>query len=90
MKKIDWKKQAVKSLKIALAAAIAIAVAGELGLKYSATAGIITVLSIGNTKRETLKTAVERGLAFLCALLLAAGCFGVFGYTLPGFSEICS
>ena len=86
MKKIDWKKQAVKSLKIALAAAIAIAVAGELGLKYSATAGIITVLSIGNTKRETLKTAVERGLAFLCALLLAAGCFGVFGYTLPGFT----
>lgn len=86
MKKIDWKKQAVKSLKIALAAAIAIAVAGELGLKYSATAGIITVLSIGNTKRETLKTAVERGLAFLCALLLAAGCFGVIGYTLPGFT----
>ncbi len=86
MKKIDWKKQAVKSLKIALAAAIAIAVAGELGLKYSATAGIITVLSIGNTKRETLKTAVERGLAFLCALLLAAGCFGVFGYSLPGFT----
>ena len=86
MKKIDWKKQAVKSLKIALAAAIAIAVAGELGLKYSATAGIITVLSIGNTKRETLKTAVERGLAFLCSLLLAAGCFGVFGYTLPGFT----
>ena len=83
MKKIDWKKQAVKSLKIALAAAIAIAVAGELGLKYSATAGIITVLSIGNTKRETLKTAVERGLAFLCALLLAAGCFG---YSLPGFT----
>lgn len=86
MKKIDWKKQAVKSLKIALAAAIAIAISGELGLKYSATAGIITVLSIGNTKRETLKTAVERGLAFLCALLLAAGCFGVFGYTLPGFT----
>ena len=86
MKKIDWKKQAVKSLKIALAAAIAIAISGELGLKYSATAGIITVLSIGNTKRETLKTAVERGLAFLCALLLAAGCFGVFGYSLPGFT----
>ena len=86
MKKIDWKKQAAKSVKIAVAAAIAIAAAGELGLKYSATAGIITVLSIGNTKRETLKTAVERGLAFLCALLLAAGCFGIFGYTLPGFT----
>lgn len=86
MEKIDWKKQVAKSVKIAVAAAISIAVAGELGLKYSATAGINTVLSIGNTKRETLKTAAERGLAFLCALLLAAGCFGVFGYTLPGFT----
>lgn len=86
MEKIDWKKQVAKSVKISVAAAISIAVAGELGLKYSATAGIITVLSIGNTKRETLKTAAERGLAFLCALLLAAGCFGVFGYTLPGFT----
>lgn len=37
-------------------------------------------------QERDLKTAVERGLAFLCALLLAAGCFGVFGYTLPGFT----
>lgn len=86
MKKIDWKKQVAKSVKIAVAAAISIAAAGELGLKYSATAGIITVLSIGNTKRETLRTAAERGLAFLCALLLAAVCFGLLGYTLPGFA----
>ncbi len=60
----NMKPGAVKSLKIALAALAAIAIAGELGLKYSATAGIITVLSIQNTKRETLKSARNRALAF--------------------------
>lgn len=82
----NWKEQMLKSLKIAVAAVIAIALAGELGLKYSATAGIITVLSIGNTKRETFRSAVNRGMAFLCALLLAAGCFSLLDYTLWAFA----
>lgn len=86
MEKINWKPQIISSIKIAGAAAVSIALAGELGLKYSATAGIITVLSIGSTKRETLKTAGRRGLAFCCALLLAAACYGVLGYTLWAFA----
>ena len=53
-KQKQWKTQFVKSLKIAAAAVASIAIAGELGLQYSATAGIITVLSIQNTKRETV------------------------------------
>ena len=81
----NWKPRLIKSLKIAIAAVAAIAVAGELGLKYSATAGIITVLSIQNTKKETLRSARNRGFAFLCALLLAGGCFGVLGFTLWAF-----
>ena len=43
------------------------------------------MLTIGNTKRETLKTAARRGLAFVCALLLGAVCFWLFGYTLWAF-----
>lgn len=76
----------VKSIKIALAALLSIAIAGELGLKYSATAGIITILSIQNTKKETLKSAGRRGVAFLCALILAAGVFRLFDFTLPAFA----
>lgn len=79
------KEQIIRSLKIAIAAALAIALAGELGLKYSPTAGIITILSIQNTKRETLKSARNRGLAFLAALLIAAACYGIMGYTLWAF-----
>ncbi len=85
MRKIHWKAQFTKSLKIAVAAALSIALAGELGLNYSSTAGIITILSIRNTKRETLKSAGNRGLAFLCALLLSAACFRLIGYNLWAF-----
>lgn len=81
----SWKAQSAKSFKIAVAAILAIAIAGELGLKYFATAGIITILSIQNTKKETLKSARNRGLAFVCAMLIAAICFYLLDYTLWAF-----
>ncbi|MDW2800592.1 aromatic acid exporter family protein [Clostridium boliviensis] len=80
------KDTVIKSLKIAVAAVLSIALAGELGLRYSATAGIITVLSIQNTKKETIKSARNRTLAFVCALLIARLLFGILGFTLPAFA----
>lgn len=85
MQKASWKTQLFKSLKISATAFTAIALAGELGLKYSATAGIVTVLSIQNTKRETLKSAGRRWVAFLCAVILSWLCFSVMGYNLWAF-----
>lgn len=85
MKKIVIEK-GLKSLKIALAALLAIALAGKLGLQYATTAGIITVLSIQSTKLETLKTAGKRALAFLCALLFAGLCYLLMGYTLWAYA----
>lgn len=85
MEKSLWKHQLVRSLKISTAAFAAIALAGELDVKYSATAGIITVLSIQNTKRETLKSAGKRWMAFLCALFISGICFILTGYNLWGF-----
>ena len=75
----------VKAFKIALAAVLSILTAQLLGLKYAVTAGIITVLSIQNTKRETLRTARNRGLAFLCALILAMLCYSLFGFSVGAF-----
>ncbi len=86
MKREIWNARVIKSIKIAVAAVLSIAIAGELGLKYSATAGIITVLSIRNTKRETLQSAGNRALAFLCALAIAAGCFWLLDYSLWAFA----
>lgn len=85
-KSFPGKAQLLKSLKIAGAAVLAIAIAGELQLQYSATAGIITVLSIQNTKKETLKSARNRGAAFLCALLLSAVCFWALDFSLWAFA----
>lgn len=80
------KSHLIKSIKIAVAALLSIFLAGELGLKSSATAGIITILSIQNTKRETLRTVLRRGAAYVCALLIAAICFEIIGYTLVAFA----
>lgn len=79
-------KKVTQSLKIALAALLAIALAGKLGLEYSATAGIITILSIQNTKLETVKTAGKRALAFAWALVIGGSCYGLMGYTLWAFA----
>lgn len=86
MKKNKIKRVHVaKAFKIALAAVLSILTANLLGLKYAVTAGIITVLSIQNTKRETLKTARNRGLAFLCALVIAFICYQLFGFVVTSF-----
>lgn len=76
----------IKSIKIALAALLAIFLAGELGLRSSATAGIITILSIQNTKKETVRTVLRRGAAYASALFIAAICFKLLGYTLVAFA----
>ncbi len=74
-----------KAFKTALAAVLSILMANLLGLNYAVTAGIITVLSIQNTKRETLRTAANRGLAFLCALIIAVLCYKLFGFSVGAF-----
>lgn len=74
-----------KSVKVALMTAVSIVIANSLGLLYPATAGIITLLTIQNTKRETIASARNKGLAFLCSLLLAFCFFRVFGFTILAY-----
>ena len=71
--------------KVAAACACAVWTAEVIGLEYAVTAGIIAILSIGGTKKETLTTARNRGLAFLCALGISAVCFHVFGFRIWAF-----
>ena len=75
-----------KTIKIAFAAVAAILFAELLNLEYAVTAGIITILSIQNTKKETFKTAWNRGVAFACALLLAVLCFYFLGFHIASFT----
>lgn len=49
------------------------------------TAGIITLLTIQNTRKETLEIALKRIAAFIVAVSLAYVIFTIFGFTTPAF-----
>lgn len=79
------KKYLSDVLTVIAASAAAILLAVLLGAENYISAGIIAILTIQPTKRETLKTAVIRLVAFVCALLIAAVTFNVIGYNVAGF-----
>lgn len=78
---IDW----VKTGKIAIGCCIAILISDYFKLRYSASAGIITLLSIQDTKKATVTTALNRWAAFILAVLSAFLSFSLFGFHPIGF-----
>lgn len=76
----------LQGLKLSLGALIAVLLAEMLGLRYSATAGVITLLSILGTKRETLRVAAGRLGAYGVSLAAAWSCFQALGYNVAGFA----
>lgn len=73
------KNSIINSIKISIAVAMAISIANVLKLEFAISAGIVAILTILPTKRETVKTAVNRLLAFVIALGIAYVCFAVCG-----------
>lgn len=73
------------TIKIAGAAIAAIAIAMLAGAEFAVSAGIVAILTIQPTKKETLRTALGRLAAFGSALVIAAACFGLLGYTMAAF-----
>lgn len=76
----------IKIFKIAAGAGIAVALAQSLGLNYSTSAGVITLLSIQDTKKETIRLMALRLSSFGLALILSAACFCFFGYGVAAMS----
>lgn len=72
-------------LKTGIGSALAIIIANRLNLLYSASAGIITLLTIQNTKIETIYIAVKRIVSFFIAVVVAFIIFNRFGYTSIAF-----
>lgn len=70
----------IKIIKIALGSSIAILLANYLGLAYSTSAGIITLLTIQDTKKETLVVALKRIVSFLSSTCIAFLTFHFFSY----------
>jgi uncharacterized membrane protein YgaE (UPF0421/DUF939 family) len=70
----------MKILKIAFGSALAIIFANLLGLEYSTAAGIITLLTIQDTAKETIVVSMKRILAFVIATFLSLVIFNLVGY----------
>lgn len=70
----------IKIIKIAIGSSFAILFSNLLGLSYSASAGIITLLSIQDTKKQTLQVAKRRLIACLFAFVTAYVLFQTIGY----------
>lgn len=80
-KKINF----IKVLKIAIGTGISIIIAEFLGLKYVSSAGIITLLSIQDTKKSTIKIALKRIAGFVVSMFIAFVAFNLIGYNVPAF-----
>ena len=70
----------VRTWKTGIGAVIAMIIAKELGLSYWVSAGIITILSIQSTKRESLKIALKRIESVIIALIVSSILFLVLGF----------
>lgn len=75
----------LKVAKISIGCCIAVLIANAFGLGSSTAAGIITLLSIQDTKRETLTVAAKRFAAFFLALVVAYLSFTLAGFNVAAF-----
>ena len=84
MKNVNY-NMIINSIKIILAAIIAIIIASVLKLEFAISSGIVAILTIQPTKKETVKIAVGRLCAFVVALALSYISFLMFDYTVVAF-----
>ena len=75
----------LKVFKISAACCVAILLADLLGLTSSTSAGIITLLSIQDTKKATFQIAGKRLLAFVPAVLFSLLIFWTVGFHVFSF-----
>ena len=69
-----------RTIKIASATVIAILIAQFLNLNYSVSAGIIAILSVLDTKKSSVLTALQRIASTVLALTIATVLFRIFGF----------
>lgn len=82
-------KIGLRTIKTAVAAPIALLLAGGLSLESAASAAIITILTVTNTKRSTAKTALNRLFSLTLATSIAAICFSLLGFHPIVFGLYC-
>ncbi len=74
------------TIKMSLVGIIVSILARELGLEYWLTAGIVGILSISLTKRDSIVSSIKRVVDAIFALMLSTLMFIAFGYNFMVFS----
>ncbi|MFI3213150.1 MAG: aromatic acid exporter family protein [Eubacteriales bacterium] len=87
----------LKAIKIGVGSSVAIFIAGLLGIQYATTAGVVTLLTIRNTKKDTVVLAKNRLSSFFVSAVVILGAvrgiedksigFGIFIICLVLFSS---
>lgn len=73
------RKMAIKVLKIAVGSCMAVAIAQFFEFQYATSAGIVALLTVQDTRRDTIRLAAERLFSFLLSVLLVFVCFRYIG-----------
>ncbi len=82
------KAEILKYLKLLSGALLAVGAADLMHLKFAYAAGIITLLTIQDTKKETLLITLKRGVIFIIMTILSIFVFGELGYSLAAFGAV--
>lgn len=75
----------LRTIKTAVGASIAIILANLLHLDNSTAAGIITLLSVTNTRRSSIETGLSRIASLILGVILAFIIFQLMGYNAIAF-----
>ncbi|MFR1854505.1 MAG: aromatic acid exporter family protein [Beduini sp.] len=78
----------LKILKMSLGFVLATIISNYFNLNYAVSAGIVALLSIQETKKETLQIGVQRFLSFTLALILAIVVFKILGFNPYAFGVL--
>ncbi|HEM4226752.1 aromatic acid exporter family protein [Streptococcus suis] len=70
----------LRTIKLIFATVLAVYLANVLGLSYATAAGIITILSVLDTRKSSFKMARNRLFSTLLALTIAVLTFALFGF----------
>jgi len=70
----------LRAVKIAFATTIAILLAQALNLEYSVSAGVVAILSVLDTKKSSVTTALQRVGSTILALGVATILFQLIGF----------
>jgi uncharacterized membrane protein YgaE (UPF0421/DUF939 family) len=70
------------TIKMGVAGIITVLIANVIGLEYAITGGILAILSIQQTKKDSVLLALKRVISATIGLLLASLVFVIFGYHL--------